>query len=126
MDGLKLFEDLLENVSKITYSNRNEFDLLEERAKMYVRKFFGDDSHYLRDITSIRYSPIIIIAGMEVDYTSSFEGGLNRFKKIITIIIEDIKLSTNYPASSSTIRCSRLTDLCTSKARPLQRCAIIS
>lgn len=81
MDRLKLFEDLLEDVSKISYSNRDRFDLLEERAKMYVRKFFGDDSHYLRDMTSIRYSPFIIVSGMKTDYKSSFEGGLKRFKK---------------------------------------------
>lgn len=102
MDQLKLFQDLLVEVSQITYSNREQFDLLEERAKMYVRKFFGDESHYLRDINSIRYSPLILIAGMEPDYKSSFEHGLKRFKKIITIIIEDIQLSTNYPTSTTT------------------------
>jgi hypothetical protein len=102
MDQLKLFEDLLSDVSKIDYSKRDQFDIIEERAKMYVRKFFGDNSHYLRDLNSIRYSPAIYIAGMDPDYKSSFDGGLKRFKKIITIIIEDINLSTNYPTSSST------------------------
>ena len=102
MDQLKLFENLLSEVSQITYSKREQFDLIEERAKMYVRKFFGDNSHYLKDLNSIRYSPAIYISGVDPDYRSSFEGGLKRFKKIITIIIEDINLSTNYPASIST------------------------
>jgi len=102
MDQLKLFEDLLSEVSKINYSKSEQFDLIEERAKMYVRKFFGDNSHYLKDLNSIRYSPLIYISGVDPDYQSSFEGGLKKFKKIITIIIEDISLSTNYPTSTST------------------------
>lgn len=102
MDQVKLFEDLLTEASKIQYESRDNFPLLEERAKMYVRKFFGDKTHYLRDISSIRYSPMIMISGVDPDYKLSFEAGLKNFKKIITIIIEDLKLSTNYPASSST------------------------
>jgi hypothetical protein len=102
MDQLKLFEELLSDVSKINYHNKEDFALLEERAKMYLRKFFGEKSHYLRDISSIRYSPLIIIGGIDPDYQSSFEGGVKTFKKIITIIIEDLKLSTNYPAYSNT------------------------
>jgi hypothetical protein len=103
MDQLKFFEDLLSEVSGIPYSKREEFDLIEERAKMYVRKFFGDNSHYLRDLNSIKYSPMIYISGVDTDYRLSFEGGLKTFKKIITIIIEDIKLSSNYPASTNKI-----------------------
>ncbi|MBO9202038.1 MULTISPECIES: hypothetical protein [Niastella] len=102
MDQLKLFEDLLLETSKINYTNRELFELIEERAKMYVRKFFGDQSHYLNDLNSINYAPLIYFSDIAPDHNLYFEGGLKDFKKIITIIIEDLRLSTNYPALSST------------------------
>jgi hypothetical protein len=102
MDQVKFFQDLLSEISKINYEKKEEFALLEERAKMYVRKFFGDKSHYLRDISSIRYSPVIMISGVDPNYKSSFETGVKNLKKIITIIIEDLNISTNYPVSTTT------------------------
>lgn len=101
VDSLSLFEQLQFDLNKINYEKSEEYDLLEERAKMYIRKFFGNDSHYIKDIDSISFLPPIIMSGVDPDYKYYFESGLKQFKKIITIIIEDIKLSSNYPVSTS-------------------------
>ncbi len=102
MDEVKLFEDLLTDSERITYSNSEDFDLIRDRAKLYIRKVFGNDSHYLKDIESIGFLPPIIISGVDNDYPYYFELGLKQFKRIISIMIEDLKLSTNYPPSTTT------------------------
>ncbi len=104
MDQIKLFEDLLLEVAKITYHNQDNFDQINQRARMYIRKFFGEESHYLRDLSSIQYSPLVFVIGIDNtrDNMLSFERGIARFKTIITIIIEDLKLSTNYPTTTTT------------------------
>ena len=102
MDEAKLFEDLLTNSKRINYSNSEEFDFIRQKAKMYVRKFFGNDSHYLKDIESISFLPPIIMSGVDSDYPYYFELGLKQFKRIISVIIEDLKLSSNYPPSTNT------------------------
>lgn len=102
MDQLKLFEDLLAETAKITYANSEDFDLIEERAKLYIRKFFGSESHYIKDIDKISFLPPIIISDVDPNYQYYFESGLKQFKRIITIIIEDIELSSNYPPSTTT------------------------
>jgi hypothetical protein len=119
MDQLKLFEDLLTESATISYSNSENFDLIRDRAKMYIRKFFSSDSHYLKDIESIRYLPSIIIGGVDNDYPYYFELGLKQFKRILNVIIEDIKLSTNYPPSTTTTTTKPTTVATPDKRQPL-------
>jgi len=76
MNEIELLENLVETASKITYNNKEEFDVLEKRTEMLVRKLFGDDSHYINDFKNIRYSPSIIIGGGSTDWKSPFERGL--------------------------------------------------
>ncbi len=56
----------------------------------------------MRDLHSIRYSPLISFAGIEPDLRASFEAGLKRFRNLIQIMIEDKKLSSNYNNEETT------------------------
>jgi hypothetical protein len=119
MDEAKLFEDLLTNSERINYSYSEDFDFIREKAKMYIRKFFGNDSHYLKDIESINFLPPIIMSGVDSDYPYYFELGLKQFKRIISVIIEDLKLSSNYPPSTNTTTTIPATIAAPGKRHPL-------
>ncbi len=101
MQEVELLENLLETSKSISYDNQEEFNILEKRTEMIVRKIFGDDSHYLRDLKNIAYSPLIAIAGIDSDYKGSFEHGLKRFRTVLQVMIEDKQLSSNYDNSQT-------------------------
>ena len=60
MNEVEILENLLETAGKISYNNKEDFDVLQKRTEMLVRKLFGDESHYLNDLKKIHYSPMII------------------------------------------------------------------
>jgi len=98
MNELELLENLLESANEISYDKKDEFDLLEKRVEMIIRKLFGDKSHYLDDLKNIRYSPPIFFSGSDSDYWSGFfESGLKSFRELLKVMIEDKKMSSNYP-----------------------------
>lgn len=100
-EQIDLFTNLLEELQKITYYSKENFDTLEGKAKMYVRKFFGDNSHYLDEIENISYSPMIFFGGSDDSYFArSFNSGVKSLCNLIIVIIEDLKLSTNYESTS--------------------------
>jgi hypothetical protein len=100
MNEIELLENLLDTAKKISYDNKDEFDVLQKRTEMLIRKLFGDESHYIKDLNSIHYSPLIIIG--DDDWRSPFESGLKQFRNLIQVMLEDKKLSSNYDNSATT------------------------
>ena len=94
MNDVKLLEDLLETAKKISYDNKGEFDRLEKRTEMLIRKLFGDESHYIKELKNISYTPMIISS--RTDWKPPFESGLKQFRNLIQVMLEDKKLSYNY------------------------------
>ena len=72
MDTKKQFEGLLKEAKSFVEKRSDQFDLLETRTKMYIRKIFGEDSHYLKDMERINYMPPIMISGTEPDWELLF------------------------------------------------------
>jgi hypothetical protein len=95
MNEVELLENLLDTAKKISYDNKEEFDVLEKRTEMLIRKLFGDESHYIKDLKSISYRPMMIF-GDNTDWKSPFESGLKQFRNLIQVLLEDKKLSSNY------------------------------
>ena len=96
-EQIYLFTNLLTELQKVNYYSKENFDTLEGKAKMYVRKFFGDKSHYLDEMENIIYSPMIFFGDSDDSYfASSFNSGVKNLCNLIIVIIEDLKLSTNY------------------------------
>lgn len=102
MSEVELLENLLETAKKISYVNKEEFDVLEKRTEMLIRKLFGDESHYIKDLKNISYSPIIFVSGSTTDWKSPFESGLKQFRNLIQVMLEDKKLSSNYGNPTTT------------------------
>lgn len=100
MNEIEVLENLLESVKKISYYNQDDFSVVERRAEMIIRKFFGDDSHYIKDLKNISYSPSIVVNG-DADWKGHFESGIKEFRNLIQIIIEDKKFSSNYENSKT-------------------------
>ncbi len=101
MNDIDLLENLLETANKISFANHDEFDVLNKRTEMIVRKLFGDGSHYLIDLKSIHYSPMIIFGTGDAEWKVPFESGLEEFKNLLQVMIEDRKLSSNYDSKNA-------------------------
>lgn len=101
MDEIEIIENLIESAAKISYDNKEEFDVLEKRTEMIIRKFFGDKSHYLSDLENISYTPMIIVGGASTDWRSPFERGLKQFRNLLQVMLEDKKMSSNYEEEST-------------------------
>lgn len=93
MKDVELIEDLINRAASISYDNKGEFDALEKRTAMIIRKAFGDQSHYLKELDDIRYTPGIVFGGMQNDYRSPFERGLKQFRNVLQVMLDDKKLS---------------------------------
>jgi len=95
MNEIELLENLHESAKKVSYGSKDEFDVLEKRTEMLVRKLFGEESHYLTDLKNIRYAPLVLFSGSN-DYETPFKRGLEQFRNLIQVMLEDKKLGSNY------------------------------
>jgi hypothetical protein len=103
MHEIELLENLIDTTKGISYTNKDEFEPIRKRTEMIVRKLFGDESHYLKDLNNISYSPMIIFSGSNTDWKTPFESGIREFKILLEVMLEDKKLSSNYDNPSVTI-----------------------
>lgn len=95
MNEVELLENLLHAAEKLSYDNRDNLDEVQKRTEMIARKIFGKDSHYIKDLDNIGYTPIII-GGGNTDWRTPFESGIRQLRTLIKVMIEDKKLSSNY------------------------------
>jgi hypothetical protein len=103
VNEIELLENLVESAKKISYDSKEEFDVLQKRTEMIVRKLFGNDSHYLEDFEKIKYSPGIVFGGVKTDWRTPFERGLKQFRNLLEVMIEDKRLSSNYSNETAQI-----------------------
>ncbi|HEY0977745.1 MAG TPA: hypothetical protein VGE21_09760 [Flavobacteriales bacterium] len=99
---IELLENLIESAAKVSYDSKDQFDVLERRTEMIIRKLFGEKSHYLEDLKGINYTPRIVIGGGNTDWRGYFERGLKQFRNLLAVMLEDKKLSTNYSRPETT------------------------
>ncbi|MBU4485837.1 MAG: hypothetical protein KKD38_02820 [Candidatus Delongbacteria bacterium] len=96
MNEIELIINLIESAKKISYTNKDEFDILKKRVEMVVRKLFGEQSHYLTDFSNIHYSPRVWGSGYDPDWGSYFNEGMKQFRNLLQVMLEDKRFSTNY------------------------------
>lgn len=102
MNEIELIENLITSAKKISYDSKDEFDVLQKRTYMVIRKLFGENSHYLEDLNNISYTPMYVFGGSDTAWRIPFEKGLNKFRNVLQIMLEDKKLSSNYDNDSTT------------------------
>ena len=102
MNEIELLEQLIQSAAVISYERRNEFDSLNRKTEMVIRKVFGPDSHYLDDVKKIRYSPIVVWGLDDLDeFRSPFESGLTEFRNVLNVMLDDLKLTASLKATST-------------------------
>jgi predicted nucleotide-binding protein len=90
--NINLLKDLLEQVNALSYHNANE-DAVQKRGEMLIRKIFGNDSHYLKKLRDISYSPGIYYSGQPTsDYIESYNFGKQQLINLVKALIEDLQL----------------------------------
>jgi hypothetical protein len=55
MDNIKLIQDLIDKTNNLPHRNVEKLDSIKRTAEMRIRKIFGDNSVYLKDINDIYY-----------------------------------------------------------------------
>lgn len=94
--NLDLLNDLLEQVKDLSYNEQNS-DAVMKRGDMLIRKIFGKDSHYLKTLKSISYSPGVYYSGQpKSDYVNSFNNGKQEYINLVNVLIEDATLDETF------------------------------
>lgn len=90
--NIELIQDLIKQAEHIAYRN-GERDAVVKRAEMLIRKIFGNETHYLKDLKSIRYSPAIWSTGSpDSSFESSFNSGKKQLLNLLNVVAEDLQL----------------------------------
>lgn len=95
MNKIELLEQSKEEISAFT-SSSNVFDKAYQKLEMLIRKFFGEQSHYLKKIQSIHFHSPIYFDGMSED-NSWFLSGKESLITLIDTMIEDLQLDVPKP-----------------------------
>ena len=57
MDDVGLIKSLIDMVNELSYRDEERLDALRRRAKMVIKKVFGDSSDYIQDLGNIGFFP---------------------------------------------------------------------
>lgn len=99
-NNIKLVEELIEQVKDLKYQD-GKLDESQKRAKMIIRRSFGENSEYLKDLKKILFSPMIITSTTpHSSFEKAFERGKKEFINLLNVILED--LSLDYAFSQQT------------------------
>lgn len=97
MDKMELIVELEKAVSSLEELDYDNLNSLLMKAKLYVKKVFGEKSEYINMIDNINFrSPLYSFDGYdEPDYDRSlWINGMTSLKSIISTMKEDLRLST--------------------------------
>lgn len=93
--AVEKLNQLLISTEDIQRGNR-KLDSCVSQAKMLIRKFFGDNSPYLKQIESISYTPgIWSTSTPESVFTKAYMGGVEHFKIVIRTAISEAELDVD-------------------------------
>lgn len=95
MNQIELLEQSKQEFSALT-SPSNAFDKAYQKLEMLVRKFWGEQSHYLKKLQSILFHCPVYFDGMSED-NSWFLSGKESLITLIDTMIEDLQLDVPKP-----------------------------
>lgn len=91
MEYIKLFKDLIEEISNLAYRNDTEKDRVERKTTLYIQKCFGVNSGYIKDVEKIQFYSWDF--DNEQSQREAWKEGKEKLINLINIMIEDIELS---------------------------------
>ena len=99
---IELIEEIITQAQKLAYGDKT-LDLVVKRTDMMIRKLFGDSSHYIKTLNSIRYTPFMYsLDSSNSIFINSFNHGKQELLNLLNVIKEDVSLEmTMNPKPSS-------------------------
>ena len=92
MNRIALIDETIEQAKGIEYEN-GQLDKVEKRMAMLIRKFFGERSHYLKELENISFSPFMFSASTpDSVFAESFYSGKEQLINLLNVIKEDVSL----------------------------------
>ena len=99
---IELIEEIIEQAKILAYGD-NKLDLVIKRTEMMIRKLFGDNSHYIKTLKSIRYNPMIYtLDSPDSVFRRSFSSGKQELLNLLNVIKEDVSLEITMNPKTTT------------------------
>lgn len=91
MSNIELLRGLLEKAENLKFGDDAELDELRKKSELYIRKVFGEDSKYIKEIHNISFHPMVFPSShdIKVDFWGR---GKTKFINTINTMIEELVL----------------------------------
>jgi len=100
MNNQELLEEYRDDVSTLSYQDKDHLDRIRRKGKMLLRNLHGDKSDYLSDFENISFYPSFAPAGDAYE-RECWESGKNKIINLINIMLEEASLFGAPSESSS-------------------------
>ncbi len=91
MELVELLRRLIESIDDLVYRDETEKDGIIRKIKLYIKKSFGEDSNYLKDVEKIEFYSWDF--DNEQSQKDAWRYGREKLTNLINVMIEDIELS---------------------------------
>jgi len=91
MKKLELIESLLEEAKTLEFGQKTKLDAIKRRAEMIIRNAFGEESKYLRDLSSVHFYPAAIQVSEQFE-RSRWQTGKEEILNLFNIMKEEVIL----------------------------------
>ena len=94
MDKIALLDELVEKIAQLNFGDVEGKGALASTADLYARKFFGDNSQYIKRISKVNFSPIIYPCDTNTQ-RNCWEGGKTSLKNIVLTMKKELALDSD-------------------------------
>jgi len=85
----------MQSIRDLRYDDSARLDEIRRRAKLVIRKVFGENSPYLAELGKVRFMPMIVSTGRDNEplYRSAWQSGQQEMLKFFNVMLEDLQAS---------------------------------
>ncbi|GIM32725.1 TIR domain-containing protein [Paraclostridium bifermentans] len=89
MSNIELLRSLLEKTKNLKFEDSAELDDLMKKSELYIRKVFGENSKYIKEIHNISFYPMVYPSSDDMKF-DCWHGGKIKFTNTINTMIEEL------------------------------------
>lgn len=106
MNHAKKIELISELLSEFSSIQNNADTVYHNKVEIYVRKIFGDNSHYLEKINKILYSPIFRTNLTTNDeFIKAWKQGMSELKSFLITMKSELEFDKNFENEKNKLNC---------------------
>ncbi|MBI5686898.1 MAG: nucleotide-binding protein [Verrucomicrobia bacterium] len=102
MSNTELIETLIKMLGELPHRDQAKLDAVQRRANMIVRKVFGENSHYLKDVEDISFGGAWWPNMPDSHNDKYWNDGKIRLMNLFNTMLEEVRLSTTVGETSDT------------------------